>query len=268
MSVFLKIIGSADAPWEGFYDKEYVDFPKRPNEIQLNDFLVLYAAGGLKRVFAVAQVKGPFYKAEVDFHPRWPYRMDVTYLVNLPATEGVHINEVITKRNLINIIKRNPYFRLYADEYEQALDKLKRALSDKMHSGDEPSPEQDERIGSVLSFSGRGNFTYLPVSAGPVPLETTRDGAIRVSGTRVSLDSVIFAFNEGSTPEEIVQQYTTLNLADVYAVVSYYLQNRVEVEEYLETRRQQREALRQEIESHFDPTGIRERLLARRRRTA
>jgi uncharacterized protein (DUF433 family) len=45
-------------------------------------------------------------------------------------------------------------------------------------------------------------------------------GVLRVNGTRVSLDSVIFAFNEGSTPEEIAQQYTTLNLADIYAVIS------------------------------------------------
>jgi uncharacterized protein (DUF433 family) len=108
----------------------------------------------------------------------------------------------------------------------------------------------------------------LTISAEPVPLETDADGVVRVGGTRVSLDSVIFAFNEGSTPEEIVQQYTTLDLADVYAVIGYYLQHRAEVEEYLAARRVQRDEIRREVESRFDPHGIRDRLLARRGRTA
>jgi len=90
-------------------------------------------------------------------------------------------------------------------------------------------------------------------------------GVLRVNGTRVSLDSVIFAFNEGSTPEEIAQQYTTLNLADIYAVISYYLQNQDEVVEYLQRRRAQRAELKDEVESRFDPQGIRDRLLARKR---
>jgi uncharacterized protein (DUF433 family) len=107
----------------------------------------------------------------------------------------------------------------------------------------------------------------LTISAEPVPLETDADGVVRVGGTRVSLDSVVFAFNEGSTPEEIVQQYTTLDLADVYAVIGYYLQHRAEVEEYLAARRVQRDEIRREVESRFDPHGIRDRLLARRGRT-
>lgn len=90
-------------------------------------------------------------------------------------------------------------------------------------------------------------------------------GVLRVNGTRVSLDSVIFAFNEGSTPEEIAQQYTTLNLADIYAVISYYLQNQDEVVEYLQRRKAQRAELKEEVESRFDPHGIRDRLLARKR---
>jgi uncharacterized protein (DUF433 family) len=108
----------------------------------------------------------------------------------------------------------------------------------------------------------------LSISTEPVPLETDADGVVRVGGTRVSLDSVLFAFNEGSTPEEIVHQYTSLDLAHVYAVISYYLQHRGEVEKYLVARRQQRDDIRKEVESRFDPQGIRDRLLARGRRTA
>ena len=88
---------------------------------------------------------------------------------------------------------------------------------------------------------------------------------MRVSHTRVSLDSVIFAFNDGATPEEIVQQYSTLNLADVYAVISYYLQHRADVEDYLEQRWAQRLELQREVEARFEPRGLRERLLARQR---
>ncbi|MDT4896170.1 MAG: hypothetical protein QOH25_1247 [Acidobacteriota bacterium] len=97
-----------------------------------------------------------------------------------------------------------------------------------------------------------------------VPLSQDQAGVLRVTGTRVSLDSIIYAFNEGATPEEIVQQYPTLDLKDVYAVISYYLQNRDEVETYLTQRRAERQELKKDIESRFDPRGIRERLLARK----
>jgi uncharacterized protein (DUF433 family) len=97
-----------------------------------------------------------------------------------------------------------------------------------------------------------------------VPLSQDQAGVLRITGTRVSLDSVIFAFREGATPEEIVQQYSTLDLKDVYAVVGYYLQNLTEVENYLARRRAEHQEIRKEIESRFDPHGIRERLLARR----
>jgi uncharacterized protein (DUF433 family) len=97
-----------------------------------------------------------------------------------------------------------------------------------------------------------------------VPLSTDEAGVMRVAGTRVSLDSVLHAFNEGATPEEIVQDFPTLDLAAVYAVVGYYLQNRVEVEHYLEQRKADHENLKKEVEARFNPHGLRERLLARK----
>jgi uncharacterized protein (DUF433 family) len=97
-----------------------------------------------------------------------------------------------------------------------------------------------------------------------VPLSKDEEGVLRIAGTRVSLDSVIYAFDEGATPEEIVQQYPTLNLADTYSVISYHLQNRAEVEEYLEKRGVQRQELKNELEARFNPHGLRERLLARK----
>jgi uncharacterized protein (DUF433 family) len=58
----------------------------------------------------------------------------------------------------------------------------------------------------------------------PVPLKTDVDGVVRVGNTRVTLDTVVDAFREGATAEEIVSRYPSLLLADVYAVIGYYLQ--------------------------------------------
>jgi uncharacterized protein (DUF433 family) len=55
----------------------------------------------------------------------------------------------------------------------------------------------------------------------PIPLKTDVDGVVRVGNTRVTLDTVIIAFKEGATAEEIVSQYPSLLLADVYAVIGY-----------------------------------------------
>lgn len=105
----------------------------------------------------------------------------------------------------------------------------------------------------------------LPLTAEPPPLTTGNDGVVRVGGTRVTLDTIVEAFREGLTPEEIQQQYPSLDLPHVYAAVTYYLHHRPEVEEYLRGRSRHREEVRQEVETRFDPTGIRERLLARAR---
>jgi len=98
------------------------------------------------------------------------------------------------------------------------------------------------------------------------PLTPGHGGIVRVGATRVTLDTLVAAFREGATAEEIVQQYPSLALADVYAVIAYYLRRQPEVDAYLAARRSQIDAVRAENESRFDPHGIRERLIARRRR--
>ena len=97
-----------------------------------------------------------------------------------------------------------------------------------------------------------------------VPLQTDADGVIRVAGTRVTLETVAEVFQQGATAEEIVQQYPSLALAEVYAVLAFYLARRPQVDAYLKARKDQRESTRQENEGRHDPEGIRERLLARR----
>jgi len=86
----------------------------------------------------------------------------------------------------------------------------------------------------------------------------------RVGNTRVTLATVISAFRDGSTAEEIVQQYPSLNLADVYCVIGYYLRRTSEVDAYLQKRRNDAEVSRNQNESRFDPSDVRARLLARR----
>jgi len=99
-----------------------------------------------------------------------------------------------------------------------------------------------------------------------IPLEIDTNGVVRVGKTRVTLDTIIAAFSDGATAEEIVQQYPSLNLADVYHVIGYYLRWPSEVEAYLQQREVQANAVRMQNESRFDPQGVRDRLLARRAR--
>ena len=103
------------------------------------------------------------------------------------------------------------------------------------------------------------------ISTSEIKLTETEDGVLRVGDSRVSLDMVNIAFAQGATPEQIVEDYDTLELVEVYAVISYFLQNREEVESYLSERKVHREQLRRQIELQSNPQGIRERLLARRR---
>ena len=105
----------------------------------------------------------------------------------------------------------------------------------------------------------------LQISTQTVPLEVDADGVARVCGTRITLDTIISAFKDGSTPEEIVNQYPSVSLPDVYSIISYYLQQTKEVDTYLERRSTQAKSIREQNEARFDPQGVRDRLLARQK---
>jgi hypothetical protein len=74
---------------------------------------------------------------------------------------------------------------------------------------------------------------------------------------------VIGVFRDGATPEEIVYRYPSLQLADVYTVIGYYLRHTELVAEYLSQREHQVTEARRQNEQRFPPHGIRERLLSR-----
>lgn len=103
----------------------------------------------------------------------------------------------------------------------------------------------------------------LIIEAPPVPLRADAQGVVRVGETRVPLDTVVYAFNQGASPEAIVLSYPTLQLTDVYAVIHYYLYNRSEVDIYLHQRGVEATRLRAESEQQFPTAGIRQRLLDR-----
>ncbi|MEA5617631.1 DUF433 domain-containing protein [Cronbergia sp. UHCC 0137] len=103
----------------------------------------------------------------------------------------------------------------------------------------------------------------LGVAIDPIPLLVDADGVARIGKTRITLDTVVTAFLEGATAEEIVEQYPSLQLADLYSVIGYYLRHQVEVDNYLKVRQERGIQVRQENERRFNPIGIRERLLAR-----
>jgi uncharacterized protein (DUF433 family) len=88
-------------------------------------------------------------------------------------------------------------------------------------------------------------------------------GAVRVGKSRISLDLVVEQYENGMTPEDMVRAYDTLVLANVYAVIAYYLRHRDEVRAYLKRRAEEAAALRVRIEG-ASPRISREELLARR----
>jgi uncharacterized protein (DUF433 family) len=102
----------------------------------------------------------------------------------------------------------------------------------------------------------------LPESE-PLPLRWDPAGAVRVGKTKVTLDAVVYAFNNGCAAEEIMLQYRTLTLPDIYGALFYYLRHREQVDAYIAERRLEAEELRRKIEELCPPDGLRERLLAR-----
>lgn len=105
------------------------------------------------------------------------------------------------------------------------------------------------------------------VHADPVPLRVDERGALRVGDSRITLDTLVHEYENGLDPEGIVNAYPTLHLADVYAVIAYYLRHQDEVNQYLSKRQAEAAELRRDIESRQPGRAeLRAKLLARRDR--
>jgi uncharacterized protein (DUF433 family) len=96
------------------------------------------------------------------------------------------------------------------------------------------------------------------------PLTRTETGGIRITGTRVSLDTVVAAFDAGASPEEMIQQYPTLTLSNAYAVIAYVLANRAWVDAYMADSERAAEVVLTDVEKRWPSAGLRDQLLARR----
>lgn len=95
------------------------------------------------------------------------------------------------------------------------------------------------------------------------PFRWDEAGGIRIGSSRVTLDSILASYHNGSTPEEIAIQFSVLRLEDIYSAIAYYLNHRQEIDSYLEQRDQQAQQLRQQLTQKHNLVDLRQRLLAR-----
>jgi len=133
-STWLKLIGCSknpitDPPFYGVYSHNHVGFRKeRKPGIRMGDRIFLYAPGGSKRIFALAEaISNP--EVDVDYDPQeygsCQWKIRVRYLINLPVTSGIHIDEISTdQRDLTLSIQRQSHIKLFPAEYEGAFRKL------------------------------------------------------------------------------------------------------------------------------------------------
>ena len=103
----------------------------------------------------------------------------------------------------------------------------------------------------------------FPLHADRPTLRVDAGGAVRVGNSRIALDLIVEQYENGMTPDDMVRAYDTLELADIYAAIAYYLRHRDEVRAYLKRRAEEAESLRTKIEAER-PCVSREELLERR----
>lgn len=111
-----------------------------------------------------------------------------------------------------------------------------------------------------------GKWSIMNILLGPieVPLFLDNFGSLRITGTRVQLERIINAWNNGATPEGIVQSYDTLNLQQVYVILGWYLLYRKEVDAYLLQSEKDAEAFLATMEAlQRDGGSLKTRLLGK-----
>ena len=89
-----------------------------------------------------------------------------------------------------------------------------------------------------------------------------REGAFFVAGTRVSLDSIVYAFREGESPETILQNFDSLRPAQVYGAIAFYLENQPCIDAYLVKQQRRVDEMRRNAAPL--PASLRSRLEAAR----
>ncbi len=96
-----------------------------------------------------------------------------------------------------------------------------------------------------------------------IPLVEDEAGTFHLAQTRITLDVFAESFRQGSTPEQMADQFPSLPLADIYAVITWMLRNPEELSHYLSRRAAEAAEVREKVEKHCPPGGLRSRLLTR-----
>ena len=97
-----------------------------------------------------------------------------------------------------------------------------------------------------------------------VPLHQDETGTVRVTGSRVTLDTLVAAFKKGATAEQIQDSFPSLSLRQIYGAIAYYLDHQDDVQAYIRDRQAEAKTLRQQIESQPQYKEFRERIRRRR----
>jgi uncharacterized protein (DUF433 family) len=130
--------------------------------------------------------------------------------------------------------------------------------------------------GFVIPRIGETGYNGDPEAAGATmtgtivldsrPINKEPTGAWRVGNSRVLVEIVIRAFDDGATPEAICMSYPSVSLPEVYDLIAYYLRHREEIQAYLHERDRTADELRAkwEVEHGAKFAGLKEKLLARR----
>lgn len=120
-------------------------------------------------------------------------------------------------------------------------------------------------LASALRLAQEVDREVSAVAIEPEPVPLTKDaaGRLMVVGTRVPLDTLVAAFERGDSPEAIQESYPTVALGDIYAIFTYCVRHRADVNAYLAERAGQRAEIRSDVEIRFPPEGLRAKLLTR-----
>jgi uncharacterized protein (DUF433 family) len=95
-----------------------------------------------------------------------------------------------------------------------------------------------------------------------IPLVQNEQGDMYIEGSRIYLEHLVEWFNEGKSPQDILHDYPTLALADIYAVLTYYLRHQNEVDAYVDRQYQKAKEAEAMAES-YKPVGLIKKMKAK-----
>jgi uncharacterized protein (DUF433 family) len=113
-------------------------------------------------------------------------------------------------------------------------------------------------------ISGCTKIMTLDLKNDALPLAIDESGTIRVAGTRVTLDVLLAFYKQGQSADDLARGFPSVPLADIHAVIAYYLRRRSDVDAYLAERGREADELRGRIGAHQGPGISRDELLRRR----